>query len=173
MSRGATAMDNTEFEEVMKECGVQVDSKSATHFAEPPPGGGWELVRWTGKLNPNGDPRFSVAWRRPKNTAHRRVEQELVQVDCITIHFDDHYDENVRLALAHAGQRHPTMDDEAITIETSCGKVFRQPLVEMSDWQLRNLINQNPEEPETELVRAELQRREELGQPQFRDPTPF
>ena len=45
-------------------------------------------------------------------------------------------------------------------IETSCGKVFRQTVDEMSNRQLSGLIKGNPDHPDTPLLREELARRE-------------
>jgi hypothetical protein len=46
-------------------------------------------------------------------------------------------------------------------IHTSCGNVFRQTLNEMSDRQLSGLIDQNPDSPDINLLRAELISRQE------------
>ena len=42
-------------------------------------------------------------------------------------------------------QRGPGDMTEIITIETSCGRTFERSLAEMADWQLRGLLQQNPD----------------------------
>ena len=46
-----------------------------------------------------------------------------------------------------------------ITIETSCGQTFELTPAEMSDHQLRGLIEQNPDHEATPLLIAELAQR--------------
>lgn len=48
-----------------------------------------------------------------------------------------------------------------IEIHTSCGRVFNLAVDEMSDRRLSGLIDQNPDHPDTELMRSELTRRQE------------
>jgi hypothetical protein len=97
----------SEFEEVTTECGIQVDRRHAVHFPNRPEGDGWEPVKWLGELRPNGDPRFSVVWRRPKEIAQRKPRPSSGEmVRSISIYFDGDYDENVRRALADIEQ-HP------------------------------------------------------------------
>jgi hypothetical protein len=60
-------------------------------------------------------------------------------------------------------------NDEIITVETSCGQIFRQRVGDLSDHQLDVLIkeNQNPEDPEAAreaaLLHDERQRRGNRG----------
>jgi hypothetical protein len=46
--------------------------------------------------------------------------------------------------------------DDAIEIRTSCGGTFHMRPSEMSEWQLRGLIEQNPEHEAVLELRAEL-----------------
>jgi hypothetical protein len=54
--------------------------------------------------------------------------------------------------------------DEEIVVETSCGKTIRQKVSEMTDRQLRALLEQNADSPdaapwEIAALRAEVKRR--------------
>ncbi len=45
-------------------------------------------------------------------------------------------------------------------IHTSCGKVVRETLDEMSDRQISGLVDGNPDHPDTQILREELSRRQ-------------
>jgi len=50
--------------------------------------------------------------------------------------------------------------NEVFEVHTSCGGVFRHTLDELGDWQIASLIEQNPDNPGTDVLREEQARRE-------------
>jgi hypothetical protein len=91
-----TFTPNADIEQIEIECGVQVDSRLATHIAESP-GAGWEPLRWKVRARSNSDPRFSVVWWRPKD--HLLRSKTAWSPTSIIIHFGDDYDDNVLRAI--------------------------------------------------------------------------
>jgi|EndMetStandDraft_7_1072992.scaffolds.fasta_scaffold999037_1 hypothetical protein len=52
---------------------------------------------------------------------------------------------------------------EVHEIHTSCGRVFKMTVEEMSDWQLASLIKQNQDSGALPEMMAELSRRQEAA----------
>lgn len=53
------------------------------------------------------------------------------------------------------------MAHETVTIRTSCGSAFQERIDELSNRQISGLIEQNPDHPQTPILRATLGRRTE------------
>jgi hypothetical protein len=94
-------MNENEFDEITLEAGVCCSSRYVDHYESPPPGEGWQVLRWRGVIKSNGDPRFLVTWRRPRGREYDDdAPAKITCVNAVKFYFDETYDDEVLKTVA-------------------------------------------------------------------------